>query len=79
MYSFRCQSPVADFVPKVLRSAASADVSYLSVDVDVFLIKGLWGYGWRNIGGARLAMTDRCGPGFGCGFSPGHYRRGEHC
>ena len=72
-------SLVMDFVPKVRRSAASADASYLSVDVYVFLIKSLRGYGWGNIGGARLAMTDRRGPGSGCGFSPGQHRRGERC
>jgi hypothetical protein len=58
------------------RLAASANVSYLSVDVYVFLINSLRRYGRPNIGGARLTVTYRRRPGSGRGFSCGKSR---HC
>jgi len=42
-----------NIVPNVQRLAASANASYLSVDVYVFLIKNLRGYGSGKIDGAR--------------------------
>jgi hypothetical protein len=60
-----------NIVPNVQRLAASANASYLSVDVYVFLIKNLRRYGWGNIDGARLAVTYRRGPGSRRGFSRG--------
>jgi hypothetical protein len=67
-----------NIVPTFLRLAASANASYLSVDVYVFLIKSLRRYGWANIGGARLTVTYRRRPWSGRGFSRGKSLRCDH-
>jgi hypothetical protein len=64
-----------EYRSNIRRLAASANASYLSVDVYVFLIKSLRRYGWGNIGGARLTVTYRRRPGSGRGFSRGKSRR----
>jgi hypothetical protein len=62
---------------QLLRLAAAAHVTYLTVDVRIFLIKGLLRCRSRcgNIRSARLAVTYRRRPGSGRGFSRGQCRR----